>query len=578
MKRMIQFILTLVLILNSHAAYAIPVIYFTTESETIVDGVIISKGYYESDNHTKISKSVPQAVVIFPDGSAELGVYSEATNQIVLVEPVKVSKDGKSVESSFSLPPGTSIDNPSERTKGAGSNNSNGNGSVGGNSGGILSATIKSGISSGLFTAGEMFVMGLALSGESAQNSAKLAHEISEISNYNANLLNLNVQVQNKMLVDFFRNNKILNDTKIDLNYDDYQFKTQETKQLNDLKLNRTVLSSAFSFDPVERFAKKQGLEFNREADEAYASGDQVAGDGYLKYARAFADIAVGIDPITGTIRSTYEAFSGLNMITGEELSDVERAFAIAGVVSFGFGSKIQKGFQVLQKTKLSQAFAKNFDKAINLAQKLTAKSKVVLHSDYRSAYNASKSARAFLNEIISNSPEDVGKYVQLINETKDTAFRANSTIAEQAFTKEALDIYSDVKSGRKIYRLGNSGKSGILNSAYTPQYWAAKKENLALPFEEYMDKMGGYSVDCDFIQTAKYTGKGKFVVRPAPEGDLSKIGLPGKTKGGELEVVMESVEGLRPLEAIDFEKFNSADLDTVEERIDFFGKFFDSN
>jgi hypothetical protein len=108
------------------------------------------------------------------------------------------------------------------------------------------------------------------------------------------------------------------------------------------LQMNRSTL-------PRRMAARSWGLHMLRQADAFSTNGDQTEAQAFLKYAEAFADIAVGLDPITGPIRDIYEAFTGKNMITGEELDDWSRGFAILGAVTFGFGSKIARGIKALR-------------------------------------------------------------------------------------------------------------------------------------------------------------------------------------------------------------------------------------
>jgi hypothetical protein len=71
----------------------------------------------------------------------------------------------------------------------------------------------------------------------------------------------------------------------------------------------------------------------------------------------------IGIDPVTGTLRAAYEAFTGINLITGEPLSDLEQGIAVFTIATLGFGSEIERGVEIagrlLTFVKSSEAVGK---------------------------------------------------------------------------------------------------------------------------------------------------------------------------------------------------------------------------
>lgn len=600
MKRLVHLFLSLVLIANGHTAHAIPVIWFQgdgQQSQVVNNGqtVPITTGGLHNEHGDQIANHLlpAQAIIIHENGHAyyaQLPLAHDGIQYYEIGEEVRFSKDGKTVSGEYIVSQNTAVDNASEKTvpgnkvvkgngNGEGAGSGKGNGSGAGAHGQVQAqgagsvlvgglALAGSSLMKGLYTTGEQMLMGIVLTGESAKNTAKLQQEIAQITQYNAQINNLNLQIQNQMIVDAYRNNQMLSQKNIDLLTEEYNFKTSDTKALNALKLNRTVLNSAFSFDPKQRFAKQKGLELNTQADDAYSTGDTEAGDGYLKYARAFADIAVGLDPITGPIRDTYEALTGQNLITGEELNDTERAFAIIGAVTFGFGSKIHRGFDLIRKTKLHQAFLKNFDKALEIGKKVAVgSSKILTRWDYAKAF---KSAPLLMTKLLAEEPGTLNRYVGLINETNAITFKGNAKTVKQTFTKEALDMFEKVKAGEQkvFYRMGDSTKNKILSATTEmPQYWAINKEHLYRSFDEYSDLMGSYANKYDFIQVAERKGPGAFVIRNAPGGLIEQAGKsPIKTKGGGLEIVFEN-SGFRPLESVSFKKLDGLDLSTAEKR-----------
>ncbi|QDK46623.1 hypothetical protein DOM22_16405 [Bdellovibrio sp. ZAP7] len=128
------------------------------------------------------------------------------------------------------------------------------------------------------------------------------------------------------------------------------EFISKDEDFVRDLQEIDTILRTQRSTIPKRDDARRWGHRMVRAADEMHAAGDIQSANGFKKYAEAFADIAVGLDPVTGPIRDTYEAFTGKNLVTGEQLNDWERGFAILGAVTFGFGSKIARGISAIRK------------------------------------------------------------------------------------------------------------------------------------------------------------------------------------------------------------------------------------
>ncbi|MFM6927350.1 MAG: pre-toxin TG domain-containing protein [Bdellovibrio sp.] len=127
------------------------------------------------------------------------------------------------------------------------------------------------------------------------------------------------------------------------------KYSSQDSQLIENLKQLETIFRLNYSTSPKRIAARSWGLNMLTQSDSASVRGDSLEAQAFLKYAEAFADLAIGLDPITGPIRDTYEAFTGRNLVTGEILDNWSRGFAIVGAVTFGFGSKISKGIKVFR-------------------------------------------------------------------------------------------------------------------------------------------------------------------------------------------------------------------------------------
>lgn len=101
---------------------------------------------------------------------------------------------------------------------------------------------------------------------------------------------------------------------------------------------------------PERQAIKGLGLNALVDADLAFAEGQHEEGVFFYNLGQAAADILVGIDPVTGTLRGVYEATTGINLVTGAKLNDFERGLAIVNVVTLGFGGKVEKGIALFCK------------------------------------------------------------------------------------------------------------------------------------------------------------------------------------------------------------------------------------
>ncbi|MCB0422212.1 MAG: ParB N-terminal domain-containing protein [Bdellovibrionales bacterium] len=112
---------------------------------------------------------------------------------------------------------------------------------------------------------------------------------------------------------------------------------------------------------PQGRKGKALGKEFIKTSQLSYERGDQDTGDAFKTYAKAMWDLVASADTLDFAARVTpgvglgidlYEAFSGENYRTGEILTPVERGFAVFGVITGGYGSKIKIGLSALKTLK----------------------------------------------------------------------------------------------------------------------------------------------------------------------------------------------------------------------------------
>ena len=120
-------------------------------------------------------------------------------------------------------------------------------------------------------------------------------------------------------------------------------------------------------------------------ADEMYVSGESDSGDFAVGVAMTLIDVAAGLTPGVSWGRDVYEAVTGRNLISGEELDSIERTTAIVGSITLGLGSKFVKGVAVFRKiaskiVRNKKAYVEAIEAAAKIAE--TASELHIPHSD----------------------------------------------------------------------------------------------------------------------------------------------------------------------------------------------------
>jgi hypothetical protein len=122
------------------------------------------------------------------------------------------------------------------------------------------------------------------------------------------------------------------------------------------------------------RSVKQLGFTALKVGADAHRAGDGLTVEAMLNFAQQAADLLVGLDPWTGTLRSGYELFTGSNMITGEALNPFHRTLAgvifSSSLLSGGLTSSLSSGFETV--AKIMGREAENVTKSRALVDRLT--------------------------------------------------------------------------------------------------------------------------------------------------------------------------------------------------------------
>lgn len=132
----------------------------------------------------------------------------------------------------------------------------------------------------------------------------------------------------------------------------DYEFISDKPQELE--RLYKNLYKTEPKYEQKKVF-KQLGLEAVKNADLSYAEGNDQEGQMFQYGAECFLDLIVGIDPLTSIGRSIYELYTGKNIVTGVNISALDRSLSAATILSLGTagtGAKLIK-----MASKLSHHF-----------------------------------------------------------------------------------------------------------------------------------------------------------------------------------------------------------------------------
>jgi hypothetical protein len=119
-----------------------------------------------------------------------------------------------------------------------------------------------------------------------------------------------------------------------------------------------------------QKNARDFGLDAVTAADDSMVQLDYEQGEAFKQIAKDLTDIAVGIDPVSAIGRASYELYTGHNMVSGIELTNVEIGLAAATVISIGV---VSTGPKIIKMGGMFVKYLKNserVEKAILGAEK----------------------------------------------------------------------------------------------------------------------------------------------------------------------------------------------------------------
>ena len=265
---------------------------------------------------------------------------------------------------------------------------------------------------------------------------------------------------------------------------DEYQIKAKAIAQ----KINQAPRASSQIKNDVRTLSRNTLIN----SVESRIENDIELSDAQLKLAETFADIFLGIDPITGVARGFIEAYTGVNLVTGESLSDFERsltgAFGALNLVTLGVAASTVTTVKVLNsifKAKFNGNLTRFF-KLSKMSEKiveLVQSKHIFKHHDVQMAQGILKTG--YKGKKVTNLEEADTVLDLAVADSLLQPLRFSKSFVDTPYSQESLEYISHaVKLGalkaEKIYpgntheiyiigrRMGGAGspEPGVINYA----------------------------------------------------------------------------------------------------------------
>ncbi len=119
-----------------------------------------------------------------------------------------------------------------------------------------------------------------------------------------------------------------------------YNFTMPAGSERSQLEGTYNLLKVSTPASPQGQTAKLIGLDAVVHADKSGAKLDRESFEFYKNIAIVMTDIALSLSP-AAVAKDSFEAITGKSFLTGHDLTNFERGFAVFGAITLGIGSKI---------------------------------------------------------------------------------------------------------------------------------------------------------------------------------------------------------------------------------------------
>jgi len=187
----------------------------------------------------------------------------------------------------------------------------------------------------------------------------------------------------------------------------------------DDRQTKKDFLNELTKSEPIGSLAKQRSDNTQKISDDfALMAEAEVGGFNFsdanqlMSLGTTVLDIGLGFVPGVSLAKDIYELCSGANLVTGQELSTLDRSFAAVGVLTLGYGDKLKVPVQAI--AKIAQGEAKWVGKTFEYADRMmkSANDLVFTKSDYLADFVKTPSGKAW-GEIKATGKARTGDGIQ---------------------------------------------------------------------------------------------------------------------------------------------------------------------
>jgi hypothetical protein len=223
---------------------------------------------------------------------------------------------------------------------------------------------------------------------------------------------------------------------------------------IDDGRADAVQIRSVLSADDVRQRA--QGLFF---------SGDVIDGEKAMKAALLILDVATSLTPFVSEGRDIYEAVTGKNLITGEDLDNVARTAAVIGAISGGLGDKPLAALRCIKKLTSLGETAEEAEKIVVAASKMD--SLTVHFADHVLEEAASDPLRPIERHLIDDTL-DFGERWWDVDKRSILSIETDAQHAERVVTTYKHDqnivttVYWESRTDEEMAKVLTADKKGL--------------------------------------------------------------------------------------------------------------------
>jgi hypothetical protein len=295
-------------------------------------------------------------------------------------------------------------------------------------------------------------------------------------------------------------------------------------------------------------------------SEKEFETGDKNFASELLSLSESLLDVGLGLAPGSSLVKDTYELIFGTNMVTGAELSPLDRGVSLVGVgvgiASFGTAGGVATSLLRSQKlvkladhfSAVSSKFLKTpksvFDQALGVGER-------VVEAAGKLGFGKATQLGEFIKSSTGKTWADVQASGRVLKDKAFKLFRKDVPLGNEMPSNGIYarvvdkDYVEKIKSGEAYFSLPNDGNEAFV-AAFDDIKDITNPKDFAERLSLFTDEAGTVLKDTSNYQVLKFKFKNEIAQSlRTPFELLDKRGFGffpgGKTKGGVREWLIDN-------------------------------------